>query len=143
MMAQSLRREIAVEEHENTPLAPTKRYSRNSVTCALAQPEIEAKVSGLGGLGSRFFRGGGGSNSPRSANGSEAAKRNKRMTFSIRRITLRAKGDSMTEIEFHKEWAKWNETMRPENKEAVLLDLIDDPEGLLRLVGDSSDLIRK
>ena len=46
----------------------------------------------------------------------------------------------MTEIKFHKEWAKWSydEKLRPENKEAALQDLIDDPESLLRMIGDGS-----
>jgi hypothetical protein len=68
-----------------------------------------------------------------------SAGRNKRMTFSVPRSTLPAKGGEMTEIKFHKEWAKWDSrTLRPANKEAVLRDLIDDPEGLLRIIGDGS-----
>jgi hypothetical protein len=50
----------------------------------------------------------------------------------------------MTEIEFHKKWAKWSDkTLRPENKEAVLRDRIDDPESLLRMIGNGSNLIEK
>jgi hypothetical protein len=67
-----------------------------------------------------------------------SAGRNKRMTFSVPRSTLPAKGGEMTEIKFHKEWAKWDSRTRPANKEAVLRDLIDDPEGLLRIIGDGS-----
>ena len=42
----------------------------------------------------------------------------------------------MEEIKFNKERACWDEDLRPENREAVLLDLMDYPEWLLRIVVD-------